>query len=164
MKGKCITSSFDGTLNYMIPGGDYFKTYGWRVAWLANENAKHRMKIKLSNWFPGECKFLRGYLLDMEVMAISWEYERRWIGLSATPVIHQFFEFELYGISGCEPILWWRRKESKECQSSQDFLDPWSLFAALIGNRENIFVVDCWDGSTQKEGGEKLLKYRGRAC
>ena len=52
-----ITSLFDGPPNSML-GGDYFQTYGWRGALIVYENAKLRMKIKLSNWFPGECDFL----------------------------------------------------------------------------------------------------------
>ena len=41
--------------------GDYFSTYSWRGAWLVYKNAKFRIKIKLSNWFPRECEFLWWY-------------------------------------------------------------------------------------------------------
>ena len=39
-------------------GGDYFETYGVREAWILYENAKLRMKIKLSIWFIGEYELL----------------------------------------------------------------------------------------------------------
>ena len=39
-------------------GGEYLYTYWWRGALIKYENAKLRMKIKLSNWLPGECEFL----------------------------------------------------------------------------------------------------------
>ena len=42
-----------------------------------------------------------------------------------------------------------------------NFLVAWrSLNWQNVWARENIFGVDCWDGCTQKEGGEKLLSYK----
>ena len=58
-----------------------------------------------------------------------------------------------------------KREIRKQCQSSQYFLVPWSLDKALIGKMVEVgkilFGVDCWNGCTQREGGAKLLRYRG---
>ena len=62
-------------------------------------------------------------------------YERRWIGWFATPAIDQFYESEPQTFIDCELCY--------HC--------PY-------------FEEDCWDGCTEKEGGEKLLGYSGRDC
>ena len=42
-------------------------------------------------------------------------------------------------------------------------LVPWCSLNELNGwGRQNISILDFWDGCTQKEGDEKLLKYRER--
>ena len=44
-------------------------------------------------------------------------------------------------------------------------LVPWGSLNWLNGwGRKKVFCVDCWNGCTQKLGGEKLLNYRGREC
>ena len=48
-----MTSWFDGTLNSMLR----IETYGLRGAKVVDENAKLRMKIKLSNWFLRDFEF-----------------------------------------------------------------------------------------------------------
>ena len=50
---ECMTSWFDGTLNSMLR----IETYGLRGAKVVYENAKLRMKIKLSNWFLRDFEF-----------------------------------------------------------------------------------------------------------
>ena len=53
LQEECMTSSFDGTLNSMLR----IETYGLRGAKVVYENAKLRMKIKLSNWFLTDFEF-----------------------------------------------------------------------------------------------------------
>ena len=45
-------------------------------------------------------------------------------------------------------------------------LIPWRSWSRWLNRwcRENAFGVDCWDSCTQKKGGGKLLRYRGRDC
>ena len=118
----------------------------------------------------------------MEVLTIGWGYERRWIGWFAISIanistrggylqytngawrIRNQWLWTLISLS----ILWGRRERLKQCHSSQDSISLWSLpwcsLNLLNGwSRENIFGVDCWNGCTQKQVGEKLLWYWGRS-
>ena len=48
------------------------------------------MKIKSSDWFLERCEILRRYQWGVEVMAIGWAYERRWIEWFLIPIASIF--------------------------------------------------------------------------
>ena len=47
-----------------------------------------------------------------------------------------------------------------------NFLSLWDTELVIVSiiSLENIFGVDCWDGYMQKEGSEKLLRYKEKNC
>ena len=132
-------------------------------------NARLRMKIKLSNWFSAECKFLWWYGGNNNSLSV-WEKVEWMICRACNTQIFWLSTIKnqrLLAVLSLS-ILWGRMERFKLCHSSQDSLAPWSLDVNLTGKMFEVgkifFGVDGWGGCTQKERDEKILRYRRRKC
>ena len=130
------------------------------------------MKNKSSNWFPEECEFLRRYQQAMDVMAIDWGYERSQTEWFVIPIASIFIRdyylqyTNFMSLSDKESVIVSPVITAHTLRKNGEFKTA-SVFIRrprnILGG-ENIFDVDCWDSSTQKQESQKLVMYTGKKC